>query len=141
MLIEDSVNPYTPENGKTAEDYYLDYLSSEDLRQIDILTQNFDYSELIESLSVVLKNIENDDYSYADFNMQMAYVFEDVKDSLCQLAEFLQDAKYNSLYKEYDVFFDTYFYTRNSVLRDNELVDIKTKFNKLIKFFKTLTVN
>ena len=141
LLIEESSVPYTPEVGKKAEDYYLDYLSCDNVQKINILTSNFDYSDLINSLIIIVKTIESNYYDYCDFNMQMAYVFEDVKDTLGQLAEFSQDSQYSVLYKEYESFFDIYFYNRKSALIDNEIITIKQKFNKLIKFLKTLTIS
>lgn len=138
-LLGENLTPYAPAIDEREEDYYLDYLDGKALRKIDLLTTVFNYGEVIEGLQSLIYTIEKD-YSFRDFSMEHAYLIEDFKDVLSQLASFTDDGEYFAHASEMEKFFNTYFYDRSFELSPEDKELVITKLKQEISFLNSLTL-
>lgn len=140
-LVASSTNPYTPEKGQKDEIYYLDYLSVDILNKIQILTENYNYNEIILGLSKLKNEIMSDLFLVQNFSMDHSYLFSDYIDALNQLSEFTYDEEYSKKVMALDVFFDQYFYnfSKNWMAAEKDYV-VKVLQNE-ITFLESLNSN
>lgn len=122
---------------KEPEIYYLDYLDSKILNKIDILTENYNYHSIINSFNFFINKINNN-YSFKEFDMDMAYRFSDYQDSLKQMYELTQEKKYLNISEEFSSFTDLYFFNRNKELSNDDKIFIIEKLNEAILNLKML---
>lgn len=130
---------YSPARDEREEDYYLDYLNACALRKIDLLTTVFNYEEIILGINSLIQVIERK-YSFRDFSMDQAYLIEDFKEVLNQLAIFTDDKEYYTRFQEMEKFFNTYFYDRASELNDEDKQVVITKLRHEAAFLLSLSV-
>jgi hypothetical protein len=130
-----------PYHSSDEESYnYLDLLPLESLAKIDILTVSFDYYEVIADLNLIIRQIE-EKYSFRDFGMNHANIFEDYKDALKQLAEFTSEDEYSERHTRMTAFFDEFFFERTKELNSAEKDYIINQLKKEVIFLHSLNSN
>lgn len=74
----------------TPEDYYLDYLTGDQLNKIDLLTTKYDYSKTIKELEDIILELGPD----FNFDMHHFYSLSDAEDALKQIHLFTGEESY-----------------------------------------------
>ena len=118
--------------------YYLDYLSSEAILKIEILTQNYDLEKISTDFQLLQAKINRGNYSFKDFSMEHSYLFSDFIDVFKQMYEFTQKSEYLNLINKYKVFFDDFFYNKKFELTNEELDIIKINLNAILNELNNL---
>jgi hypothetical protein len=128
------------QSSEVPEHYYMDYLTTDSLNKIDLLTTNFNYDKVIARLSLVIQALERD-YSFRDFNMDQANAFEDYQEILGQLLAFTGDEEYKDRHSRVSQFLDQYFYDRRSELEPEEKNEIISRLKLELAYLVSLGSN